>query len=41
MRANRDLLRSALFIPVKNRAALVPGLQAIKPTVSFGMIIMC
>ena len=34
VRGNREVLRSALFVPVKNRNSMIPGMQAIKPTVS-------
>ena len=33
VRGNREILRSALYIPVKNRNSIIPGLQAVKPTV--------
>ena len=34
VRGNREVLPSALFVPVKNRNSMIPGMQAIKPTVS-------
>ena len=33
VRGNLEILRSALYIPVKNRNSIIPGLQAVKPTV--------
>ena len=33
VRGNREILRSALYIPVENRNSIIPGLQAVKPTV--------
>ena len=35
VRGNREMLRSALYFPVKNRNSLLAGFQAIKPTVSW------
>lgn len=34
VRFNREILRAAHFVPVKNRNAMISGFQAIKPAVS-------
>ena len=35
VRGNREILRQASYIPVKNRAAVMTSFQAMKPTVLF------
>ena len=41
VRGNREMLRSALYFPVKNRNSLLAGFQAVKPTVSYQYDLVC
>ena len=38
VRGNREILRDAIFCPVKNRKSMLPGLQSVKPSVNWGFV---